>query len=67
MDYKFLANKEIEKFFEETEFSVGEVLLSILQQRFTGVKIQNKSKMLEMTDQEWYEAIEKAFQYESEQ
>lgn len=67
MDYKFLANKEIEKFFEETEFSVGEILLSILQQRFTGVKIENKSKILDTSDQEWYEAIEKAFQYELEQ
>lgn len=59
MDYKFLANKEIERFFEETDFSVGEVLLSILSKSNTGIEITNRSRFTEISDQEWYSIIEK--------
>lgn len=56
MDYKFLANKELEKLFGETDFSVGEIFLSIINR--TGVEIQNRSQFREITDQEWYVIIE---------
>ena len=66
MDYKFLASRSIEKFFEETELTVGEVLRAITQEKFTGIKIENKSKLTEISDEEWYKIIEKAFEYEQE-
>lgn len=56
MDYKFLVNKELEKFFEETDFSVGEILLSIINR--TGVELNNRSEFRKITDQEWYVIIE---------
>lgn len=62
MDYKFLAKIEIEKFFENTEFSVGEILLSILSHESVGVSINNRGKLLETTDQEWYAIIEKVLE-----
>ena len=61
MDYKFLVNKELEKFFDETDFSVGEILRTILSRPLTGIEITNKSRFQEITDQEWYEIIEKTF------
>lgn len=60
MDYKFLANKEIERFFEETNFSVGEIFLSIISKNNTGIEITNRSRFTELTDQEWYGIIEKS-------
>lgn len=66
MDYRFLASRGIEKFFEDSELSVGEVIRAITQEKFTGIKIENKSRLTEMTDKEWYEAIEKAYENETE-
>lgn len=66
MDYKFLVSKEVEKFFDETNFSVGEILLSILQEKFTGIKIENKQRFLEMSDQDWYSVLEKVYAYHKE-
>ena len=66
MDYKFLVSKELERFFEETNFSVGQIFLSILQEKFTGIKIENKKRFLEMSDKEWYSVLEKTFNYHKE-
>lgn len=64
MDYRFLANRGIERFFEESQMSVGEIIRTITQEKFTGIKIENKSRLTEITDTEWYEIIEKVFEYE---
>ena len=66
MDYRFLANRGLEKFFEESKLSVGEIMRTITQEKFTGIKIENKSRLTEISDQEWYEIIEKTFEYEQE-
>ena len=66
MNYKFLAKEGIVKFFEDSDFSVGEILRTIIQEKFTGVKIENRGRLLEISDKEWYEAIEAAFNYEIE-
>lgn len=66
MDYKFLAKTEIEKLFEDSELSVGEIIRTITQEKFTGIRIENKSRITEISDKEWYEIIEKAFEYEQE-
>jgi hypothetical protein len=60
MDYKFLASRAIQKALEETELSVGQLMRVITQEKFTGVKIENRSRFEEITDKEWYELIESA-------
>jgi len=66
MDYRFLASKELEKFFEDTEMSVGEIIRTITQEKFTGLKSENRSVLTELSDKDWYEIIEKSFEYERE-
>lgn len=66
MDYRFLASREIEKLFEETDLTVGEIIRSITQEKFTGLKSENRGVLSEMTDQEWYESIQKSAEYERE-
>lgn len=66
MDYKFLASKGIEKFFEESELTVGEIIRTITQEKFTGLKVENRSVLTSISDKEWYEIIEKSFEYEQE-
>lgn len=66
MDYKFLVKKELEEFFENTELSVGEIFRSILSEKFSGVVISNKSRLTDLSDKEWYEIVEKSFDYEIE-
>lgn len=66
MDYRFLASRGIEKFFEETDLSVGEIIRTIVQKKFTGVEVENKSRFTDIPDKEWYEIIEKTFDYEQE-
>lgn len=65
MEYRFLVSKEVERFFEERpDMSVGEIFRAILNKSFTGIEIVNKGRLTELTDQDWYEAIDKAFNYE---
>ena len=64
MDFRFLASRGIEKFFEDTDMSVGEIIRTIIQKKFTGIEVKNKSRLTDMSDQKWYEAIEKSFEYE---
>jgi hypothetical protein len=66
MNHRFLAKKGIEKFFNQSELSVGEILRAITQEKFTGLKCENRGVLLNKSDQEWYEVIEKAFDYEQE-
>lgn len=66
MNYKFLAKEELIKFFEETDLSVGEIIRTITQEKFTGVNIPNRSQLTDVSDQKWYETFEKAFDYERE-
>lgn len=66
MNYKFLAKEEIVKFFEQSELSVGEILRTITQEKFTGVKIENRGRLSDISDKEWYEIIEKSFEYEQD-
>lgn len=66
MDYRFLAKRGIEKFFKETELSVGEIMRTLIQEKFTGLKCENRRILTEISDQKWYEIIEKTFEYEQE-
>ena len=66
MNYRFLANKALNEFFEESELSVGEILRSLLRESSTGIKIENKARITEITDSEWYEIIEKTRENEQE-
>lgn len=66
MDYKFLVKKELDRFFEETELSVGEIFRNITSEKLTGISISNKSRFHDLTDKDWYEIIEKSFKYNIE-
>ena len=66
MDYKFLVNKELEKFFEEDNLSIGDIFRIITSEKRTGIKIKNKSRFQEISDKEWYEILENALEYERE-
>jgi len=66
MNYKFLTKEEVVKFFEESDLSVGEIFRTFTQEKFTGIKIENRSRFSEISDKEWYEIIEKAFEYEQD-
>ena len=66
MDYKFLADRALQRLFEETELNVGQIIRAITQEKFTGIKIENKSRLTEITDKEWYEIIENTFENEIE-
>jgi len=59
MDYNFLAKKAMEKLFEETDLSIGEVIRELTQEKFTGLKSENRSVLTNKTDKEWYTVIEK--------
>ncbi len=66
MDYKYLTSKKVEKFFDETDLSVGEILRTITQEKFSGLKIENRNIFTEKSDEEWYSIIERAYEYERE-
>lgn len=66
MNYRFLANKAINKFFEKSELTVGEIFRAIMRESSTGIKIENKSKITEITDKEWYVILEKTLDNEQE-
>ena len=66
MNYRLLANKSINKFFEKTELSVGEIFRAILRESSTGIKIENKARINELTDVEWYTIIENTIENEQE-
>lgn len=66
MDYKFLSLKAIEKTFKESDMTVGEIIRTITQEKFSGIKIENRSVITETTDKEWCSIIEKAFDNERE-
>lgn len=67
MNYKFLTKEGIIKFFEESELSSGEIIRAIVREAHTGLKIENPSRLTEITDKEWYEITEKAFEDEQEE
>lgn len=66
MNYKYLVSREITKMFEDSDLSVGEIIRTITQEKFTGLKSSNKGVLTNMSDQEWYESIQKANEYEQE-
>ena len=59
MDYKFLAKKALEKLFEETDLSVGEIIRTLVQEKVSGLKATNRGALTSITDKEWYSKIEK--------
>jgi len=59
MNYKFLASKEVEKIFEESNLSVSGIV-EILH--LTKVKLEKKNESAEITDKMLYEAIETVFE-----
>lgn len=66
MNYRFLANNTLNKFFENTELSVGEIFRAILRESSTGIKIENKSRITEISDEDWYVILEKTIENEQE-
>jgi hypothetical protein len=59
MNYNFLAKKAMEKLFEETDLSIGEVIRELTQEKYTGLKSENRSVLTNKTDKEWCAVIEK--------
>lgn len=66
MNYKYLVKKGLSRFLDESDLSVGEILRAVTSERLTGIKTENRSRFLEITDKEWNSIIEKAFEYEQE-
>lgn len=66
MNYRFLAKKQIEKLFDNTNYSVGDIIRAITREEVSGLKSDNRSVLSEKTDQEWYEIIEKVYENERE-
>ena len=66
MNYRFLANNTLNKFFENTELSVGEIFRAIMRESSTGIKIENKARITEISDEEWYGILEKTIENEQE-
>lgn len=66
MNYRFLAKKALDKFFDDTELSVGEIMRLITQEKYTGLKAENRGVLMEMSDEKWYENIEKTLENETE-
>lgn len=67
MDYRFLVSKKLENFFDNTDMSIGDIFRTIMSEKVTGLNITNKSRFQQMTDQDWYEAIELAFNESQEE
>ena len=65
MNYKFLASKTIEKYFE-SELSVGEILRSITTESISGISVENKARFTELSDEQWYNILENTFDNEQE-
>jgi|TARA_R110000868_G_scaffold74337_2_gene214921 hypothetical protein len=59
MDYNFLAKKAIEKLFEDTDLSVGEIIRELTKEKFTGLKAENRGVLTSISDKQWYGIIEK--------
>lgn len=66
MNFQYLTINELRRFFEETDLSFGQILRTITSERFTGIKIENRSRFEEISDEEWLEIMEKALDYEKE-
>ena len=62
MNYRFLAKEGINKLFDESDLSVGEILRTIIRERATGLKCKNISVLTSITSEKWYEVIEKAYE-----
>jgi hypothetical protein len=66
MNYKFLASKTIEKYFEETGLTVGEIMRAMMTESISGIKVENKARFTELTEKEWYNILTKTFENEQE-
>ncbi len=66
MDNRYLVKRKIDKVFDETTLSVGEIIRIITQEKYTGLVSNNRSKLTEKTDEQWYNIIEEAFENELE-
>ena len=66
MNYRYSTKKEIDRLFDETDLTVGEIIHTIVREKYTGIKISNRSKIRSMSDEDWYESIEKAARDEQE-
>ena len=61
MDYRFVVKKEIESYFDNTDYSVGEILRNIISEKLTGIVVINKGRFTEISDEQWYKIIEDSF------
>ncbi|MFT6125918.1 MAG: hypothetical protein ACJAVA_000360 [Flavobacteriaceae bacterium] len=65
MNYKILAKNSLEKLFVNTELkTVGEIFRAIIRESTTGIKIENKSRFTELSDEDWYLILEKTIKNE---
>jgi len=61
LDYRIVVKKEIENYFDSTDYSVGEILRNIISEKLTGIVVINKSRFTEISDEQWYKIIEDSF------
>ena len=71
MDYRHTAIHTLtdfaEEFSEEGEkMSFGEILYSITRNSITGLDLKDLKKFKEISDEQWYRNIEKAYKNERE-
>lgn len=65
MNYKILAKNSLDKLFRDTELkTVGEIFRAIMRESTTGIKIENKSRFTDLSDEGWYLILEKTIKNE---
>ena len=46
------------------ELNVGEIFRAIIRESTTGIRVENKTRATDMSDEEWYLALEKTVKNE---
>jgi hypothetical protein len=65
MNYKILAKNSLDKLFVNTELkTIGEIFRAIIRESTTGIKVENKSRFTELSDEDWYLILEKTIKNE---
>lgn len=66
INHTYLASTELDRFFEDTEMSFGEILRAILREKHTGIKIENRSRLTEITDEQWCKILKNTLEDEQD-
>lgn len=61
MNYKAMIQMEIPRFLQDTNYTFSEILSSIITVADTGARIENKTALMQVTDEQWFHIIERAF------